>query len=100
MIASKGKVSTAPTDRRRVMLTSSGLAAFSGNGSGLKGHAANRTSAGTIAHDLRMHRAGVFGALAWSGGFRSLERHAAFGAWARLPGEHRRVHRAGVPAGW
>ena len=66
---------------------------------GLERHAAFRAVAGRVAHDLGMHRAGVFRALGQRRRSRPLERHAAFGAVARMVLLDIGVHRADIGRG-
>ena len=90
----------APIQKRRVMSTSSGFGASSSvSVARLERHAAVRARARLVAHDLRMHRAGLFDFVA--GPRVRLQRHAALRAWPRILLPNLRVHRADVGgAGW
>ncbi len=96
-ITTTGNVRTALTQKRRRMSTSSGFSSSSTvDGPGFERHPADGARSRLLPHDLRMHRADVFGAR--RGGFEDLrfQRHAALGTASRALLPDLGIHRAGV----
>ena len=92
-----GALKTTPTQNRRVMSTSSGLA--SSSKVTVRGSSAiPQIGTGTRlrAHDFRMHGADVLGLYGWSGRGRGFQSHAALGASAGLGLADLGIHRTDV----
>jgi len=61
------------------------VGAFGGDFAGFERHSADWAGAWSITHDLRVHRAGIFGALGWCGNGHGFERHAALRTASPVP---------------